>query len=100
MTSSTIPARSRTIIVICVAFIALEAWRFIAIVPHWLQGLPPAYPGQYETRLLSAASGMGLVGALLVSRVFDRASRRAQSAYWGLLVLAGAAFAVQLATNH
>jgi hypothetical protein len=102
MTTGHIPAQSRIAITLfvcaCVALIAIQGWRLLEIVPRWLGGLPPAYPGQYQRRSLDVAIAVGLMGAVLVRQLTGRVSRRAQFAYWSLLAVGAAAFVAQWLT--
>lgn len=40
--------------------------RLAVILPDWLSGAPPAYPGQYERQLFSVLTSVPLLSAVLL----------------------------------
>ena len=84
----------------CGAVILAEVVRVLQVVPRWIAGTPPAFPGQYENRLLNALVGIGLVGAVLVGQSAFRHTTRGRIAYWALLGAACAIFAGQVIADR
>ena len=76
--------RSRIGVLLAIAVIVIAAFRVVQIVPDWLSGAAPAYPGQYASRLLNALTIVGIMGATLV----NRGTSRGRVAHWVLLATA------------
>lgn len=87
-TSSTVSFRHTFHRVLCVALIAVWAFRLFQIVPNWIAGTPPTYPGQYMRRLLGSASGISLLGAVLINTSSARHTLRGRLGYWMLMGIA------------
>jgi hypothetical protein len=86
--------------VLCAALIVGEVVRVLQIAPRWIAGSPPAFPGQYESRLLNAVVGVGILGAVLVGQSAGRHTTRGRIAYWGLLGVACVVVAGQMITDR
>jgi hypothetical protein len=74
--------------------IAAVLVRLALIVPRWVTGTPPAYPGQYEGRLLVTITMVGILGAALLAKRPVFHTSRGKIAYWGLLGVAIVAMVV------
>lgn len=81
------------------ALIVIAVFRFLRLLPDWIGGVPPAYPGQYEGRLLFTIAIAAMGGATLLGLGWSTSTRRSRIAYWTLLALATAAFVVQVVTG-
>ena len=68
--------------------IAAVLVRLAVIVPPWVTGTPPAYPWQYEGRLLFTITIVGILGAVLLAKRPVFHTSRGKIAYW--LSLGGA----------
>lgn len=86
--------------VLCAALVVGEVVRLLQIAPRWIAGTPPAFPGQYESRLLSALVGVGILGAVLVGQSGSRHTTRGRIAHWGLLGAACVVFAAQMIVDR
>jgi hypothetical protein len=86
--------------VLPVALICAEVVRVLQIVPRWIAGTPPTFPGQYESRLLNALVGIGILGAVLVGQSANRHSVRGRIAYWSLLGVSCAVFIWQIVAER
>ena len=53
---------------LCVVLLAWSVARVLQVLPAWIAGEPSAYPGQFELRLLSGISMIGILGSVLVSQ--------------------------------
>jgi hypothetical protein len=73
--------------------IGIQLLRFALVLPDWIRDDAPAYPGQYEGRLLNSITTVGILAAVIISRstVFKTAAGRL--GYWLLL---GSGLASQL----
>ncbi len=65
--------------------IAIVVVRLALIVPRWVTGTPPAYPMQYEGRLLFTIAVVGILSASLLSKRALLNNARGKAAYWMLL---------------
>jgi hypothetical protein len=101
MTVSLAPSPTRRFVwVVGLLIIAVEMARLVQIVPRWAAGSAPAYPGQYEARLLNALELVPLMVAVLVN---SRPSRRLTVRWflvWGLLIVSVGALVFQAATDR
>jgi hypothetical protein len=85
------------------ACLLLIGWQLVwlgQVVPGWIRGAPPAYPGQYVGRLLNAVTGVGIVVAVLVSQSASFKTSRGRFVYWFCFAIAMASLAAQVITNH
>lgn len=78
------------------ALIAFVVFRVLWITPAWVMGTPPAYPGEFQARLLGSIPIVGIMGALLVAQSPVRGSTRGRLAYWALLGVAWVGIALEL----
>ena len=85
---------------LCAALIAVQIGRVLQIAPRWSAGAPPAYPGQYERRLLNAIISVSILGAVLVGDSSARNSTRGRLAYWGLLSVAVVVLVAQVIADR
>jgi hypothetical protein len=46
---------------VALGLIGIYSARLLSVVPDWLAGIPPSYPGRYETRASSALTGIALM---------------------------------------
>ena len=98
------PARAPSVrvqlsITLCTVLIAFEFLRLGLTLRRWTQGEAPDYPGQYESRLLSAITGITLMGAVLVAQSGRYRTPAGRIAYWTLLGGALVALAAQMLTG-
>ena len=84
----------------CLALIAFQLAWFSTLLPQWLRGDPPAYPGQYETRLLNSLTMVGILSAAFVSQhpIFKTTLGRAL--YWLSLGMGIAALITDVITHR
>ena len=82
-----------------ITLIVIAAFRFVRLLPDWVGGVPPAYPGQYEGRLLFAITIAAIGGATLLAVGMRTSTRQGRIAYWALLAIATAAMVVQMVTG-
>jgi hypothetical protein len=62
--------------------IAVNAWSVVSILPDWILGRPPQYPGQFEGRLLAAIIGIGIIASVLTgTTAFGRTGRGRVTSY-------------------
>jgi uncharacterized membrane protein len=66
------------------------------LVPRWFRGEPAIYPYQYETRLLSTITGVGLLSAVLVVKSKSINSTRRVMLHHLLLGIAVAAMVTEM----
>ena len=66
------------------------------VVPRWIRGAPPAFPGQYVERLLNAATNIGIAASVLVSQGSASRTPRGRFFYWLSLAVAMASLVGQL----
>ena len=86
-------------VTLCSVLIAIEFLRLGLTLHRWMQGGAPDYPGQYESRLLSAITGITLMGAVLVAQSGRYRTPVGRIAYWTLLGGALVALAAQMLTG-
>jgi hypothetical protein len=72
-------------VALCWLLIAVELLRVVPALSRWIEGAAPAYPGQYESRLLNAVSGVSLMGALLIALSARYRTSVGRLVYWSLL---------------
>lgn len=89
-------AQARQTVVVCCALLAVELLLDVPTLIHWTQGAPPAYPHQYESRLLSSLTLISIMGALLVTRSRRYYTSSGRVLCWLLLAVAAVALAVQV----
>lgn len=82
------------------ALIAVAVFRVLQIAPDWASGTAPAYPGQYEGRVLSSITIVGIMGATLISEAAKRTTMRGRIGYWALLAVAMLSLAVQASKGY
>lgn len=72
-----------------VLLIIASLGRLAVVLPDWLAGAPPAYPGQYERRLFSVLTSVPLLSAVLLMQGTGRTApmRGRQVAVWVLLAI-------------
>lgn len=100
MRSTTVErAQVRQAAVVCSALIAVELLLLLPVLLRWAHGMAPLYPGQYRSRLLSAVSGVTLMGALLVTLSHHYHTRRGRLLYWLLIGVAALALAAQVISD-
>lgn len=85
--------------VVTVALIVIVTFRFLRLLPNWIGGVPPAYAGQYEGRMLFAITIASTGVATLLAVSGRTRSRGGRLAYGVLLVVAVVALAVQMMTG-
>jgi hypothetical protein len=92
-------SRRRIYRTLCVALMAWPVARVLQIIPEWVTGARPAYPGQYLSRLLNAVIMVGILGSVLVGQSDARATRRGIVTSWILLAAAIAALVAAAASG-
>jgi hypothetical protein len=70
------------------------------VVPRWIRGAAPAYPSQYQGRLLSVITGTGIMVAVLASQSASFKTPRGRFVYWFCLACAMASLAVQVIADR
>jgi|SRR6476661_8596825 len=88
-------AQSRDIVFLCSLLIAAELFLLARVLLPLAHGVPPIYPGYYESRLLGTVSSVAIMSALMLSATHHFATPRGRVAYWLMLGLAVAALAAQ-----
>lgn len=94
------PSYRPFLIVTQIAIMTIATARFLWLLPSWLRGVPPAFPGQYEGRLYFAVNILGLGGATLLAACGRATTTRGRLAYRSLLSLAIAALIWQMAADY
>ena len=63
--------------------------RLVTVVPDWVGGEPPAYPGQYERRLFGALTSVPLMSAFLLTQRREQGAptRGRRALVWALLAI-------------
>lgn len=95
-TSSKAQGSIRITRALCWVVIAFAVFRVLQITPGWVMGAPPAYPGEYQARLLGSMPIVFIMAAVLVNKGPARSSTPRQVAYWALLATAMVTTAVML----
>ena len=87
---------SRQQVIVCCALIAVDVLLNVPVLLQWARGTPPLYPGQYQSRLLSALTLVGIMGAMLVMLSHHYHTARGRFVCWLLLGVAVLALASQV----
>jgi hypothetical protein len=80
-----------------VLLILASLGRLALVLPDWLAGAPPAYPGQYERRLFSVLTSVPLLSAVLLMQSTGNTApvRRRHAIAWALLAISVSAMIVE-----
>lgn len=92
-------AQRRDVTFVCCVMIAAELCLSVPVLLHWARGVPPSYPGQYLSQLLSTTSGVGLMSALLVAFSARYQTPRGRLTYWLLLGVSVLALVASVVTD-
>ena len=68
--------------------ISIQLLRLLAIVPDWLAGVAPSYPGKYESRASSALTGISIMLGTVVNMWPGQPTRSRYTAAAVLLICA------------
>ena len=98
-TPSSASAPVRLTVALCWALMAVQLLLLGVVLLDWGRGEPELYPGQYISRLLGAASGVALMGALLVAHAPSYRTFRGRLLFWLLLGGSMAVLATRLITG-
>ena len=71
--------------------------RLALVVPDWLAGAPPAYPGLYERQLFGVLTRVPLLSAVLLMQRTGKGApaRGRQAVVWALLAISVIAMVVE-----
>ncbi|CAN5377335.1 hypothetical protein BH09GEM1_BH09GEM1_05290 [soil metagenome] len=91
----------RLILMLLVVPPAWAIWRLALILPRWVNGAPPAYPGQFGGRLRFAITMIGFAGSLLAGQGSFGQTRRGRvlAILFSLLALVAVLFDVAMTAS-
>ncbi len=94
MTSTVSPGTRRALQFGCIALIVVAFARLAAVLPRWMSGEPPTYPGEYFEHLSPVLVTVPLMTLVLLAHGRQPAPSWRSAVQWGLLALSVVGIAI------